>query len=57
LPKDVDVYPDSYKEITNNRRTLEYLPPYSPDLNSIERKEAQEKNIRKKQKLSVEKLL
>ncbi len=36
--------------------TLEYLPPYSPDLNPIEHKWAQAKNIRKKKRCSVEKL-
>jgi transposase len=36
--------------------TLEYLPPYSPDLNPIEHKWAQAKNIRKKERCSVETL-
>jgi len=36
--------------------TLEYLPPYSPDLNPIEHKWAQAKNIRKKNRCSVENL-
>lgn len=36
--------------------TLEYLPPYSPDLNPIEHKWAQVKNIRKKERCRVEKL-
>lgn len=36
--------------------TLEYLPPYSPDLNHIEHKWAQAKNIRKKERCNVEKL-
>lgn len=35
---------------------LEYLPTYSPDLNSIERKWAQAKAIRKQQNCSVEEL-
>jgi transposase len=34
--------------------TLEYLPPYSPDLNPIEHKWAQSKSIRRKEKCSVE---
>ena len=36
--------------------TLEYLPPYSPDLNPIEHKWAQAKNIRKKERCNVEDL-
>lgn len=36
--------------------TLEYLPPYSPDLNSIEHKWAQAKNIRKRERCNVEDL-
>jgi transposase len=35
---------------------LLYLPPYSPDLNPIERKWAQAKSIRRKQKCSIEEL-
>lgn len=35
---------------------LEYLPPYSPDLNPIEHKWAQAKNIRKKERCNVENL-
>jgi transposase len=36
--------------------TLEYLPPYSPDLNPIEHKWAQAKSIRKKERCSVDDL-
>jgi len=36
--------------------TLEYLPPYSPDLNPVERKWAQAKNIRKKERCNVDTL-
>jgi transposase len=42
--------------ITNAGHTLEYLPPYSPDLNPIEQKWAQSKNIRKKENCSIERL-
>ena len=35
---------------------LEYLPPYSPDLNPIEHKWAQSKAIRKQKNYTVEKL-
>ena len=35
---------------------LEYLPPYSPDLNPIEHKWAQAKAIRRKHQCSVESL-
>lgn len=36
--------------------TLEYLPPYSPDLNPIERKWAQAKSIRKKERCDADAL-
>jgi transposase len=36
--------------------TLEYLPPYSPDLNPIEHKWAQAKNLRRKYSCSVDQL-
>ena len=36
--------------------TLEYLPPYSPDLNPIEHKWAQAKAIRKRQRCNVDQL-
>ena len=35
---------------------LEYLPPYSPDLNPIEHKWAQVKSIRRKERCDVEDL-
>lgn len=42
--------------IRNAGHTLEYLPPYSPDLNPIEHKWAQAKNIRKKERCNVDAL-
>ena len=36
--------------------TLEYLPPYSPDLNPIEHKWAQVKSIRRKHRCSIDEL-
>ena len=36
--------------------TLEYLPPYSPDLNPIEHKWAQAKSIRRKNNCSIDAL-
>lgn len=36
---------------------LEYLPPYSPDLNPIEKKWAQAKKLRRKIQASIEDLL
>lgn len=36
--------------------TLEYLPPYSPDLNPIEHKWAQAKTIRRKYQCNIEQL-
>lgn len=36
--------------------TLEYLPPYSPDLNPIEHKWAQAKSIRRKTNCTIEEL-
>jgi transposase len=36
--------------------TLEYLPPYSPDLNPIEHKWAQAKSIRRKINCSIDEL-
>jgi hypothetical protein len=44
---------DIQDAITNAGHTLEYLPPYSPDLNPIEHKWAQAKNIRKKERCNV----
>ena len=42
--------------IRNKGHQLEYLPPYSPDLNPIEKKWSQAKSIRKKLKCSVHEL-
>jgi len=39
---------DTQKAITDAGHILEYLPPYSPDLNPIEQKWAQAKAIRRK---------
>lgn len=47
---------DIQSAIRKAGHTLEYLPPYSPDLNPIEHKWAQAKNIRKKKRCSVENL-
>ena len=42
--------------IINAGHTLEYLPPYSPDLNDIEHKWFQAKSIRRRDGCSVEDL-
>ncbi|UVS63366.1 MULTISPECIES: transposase [Nitrosomonas] len=47
---------DIQTAIANAGHTLEYLPPYSPDLNDIEPKWAQAKAIRKKEGCSIEQL-
>lgn len=47
---------DAQDAIKNAGHTLEYLPPYSPDLNPIEHKWAQAKSKRKKERCSVDKL-
>ena len=39
---------DALKAVEQQKHTLEFLPPYSPDLNPIEKKWAQAKNIRRK---------
>ena len=39
---------DTRTAIEKNGHTLEFLPPYSPDLNPIEKKWAQAKSIRRK---------
>lgn len=44
---------DMIKAIENQGHILLFLPPYSPDLNPIEKKWAQVKSIRKKLKCSV----
>jgi transposase len=45
---------DTQHAITSTGHTLEYLPAYSPDLNSIEHKWAQAKSLRRKSGRSVE---
>ena len=45
---------DIIQAIQNAGHILEYLPPYSPDLNPIEHKWAQIKSIRRKEKCSIE---
>tara|TARA_B100001123_G_C14981941_1_gene895992 strand:+ start:396 stop:863 length:468 start_codon:yes stop_codon:yes gene_type:complete len=47
---------DFKDSIASQQHTLLYLPPYSPDLNPIEKKWAQIKSIRRKFKLSFEEL-
>ena len=47
---------DTQQAIQSAGHTIEYLPPYSPDLNPIEHKWAQTKAMRRKIKCSVEKL-
>ena len=44
------------KVIKNAGHILEYLPPYSPDLNPIEHKWAQAKAIRKQKYCSIEEI-
>lgn len=39
---------DALLEVQKHGHTLEFLPPYSPDLNPIEKKWAQAKSMRKK---------
>ena len=45
---------DMEEAVQKAKCILEYLPPYSPDLNSIEKKWAQLKAIRRKLRCSVE---
>ena len=47
---------DIKNAFTNAGHTLEYLPPYSPDLNDIEHKWAQVKAIRRREGCSIEAL-
>jgi transposase len=47
---------DTLLEIQQNGYTLEFLPPYSPDLNPIEKKWAQVKSIRRKFGYTTEQL-
>ncbi len=45
---------DMQKMLENSDHTLLYLPPYSPDLNPIEKKCAQAKQIRKTTNCSID---
>ena len=45
---------DMQEKIKATGHILEYLPPYSPDLNPIEHKWAKAKSIRRKNKCSIE---
>ncbi|MDP3837635.1 MAG: transposase, partial [Methylococcales bacterium] len=47
---------DIQEAITQAGHILEYLPPYSPDLNPIEKKWAQAKAIRRQKRRSVDEL-
>jgi transposase len=47
---------DIQQAIKDAGHILEYLPPYSPDLNPIERKWAQTKAVRRKQNCTVNEL-
>ncbi len=44
---------DMKEAIKDAGHTLEYLPPYSPDLNPIEHKWAQAKSVRRKHKCDI----
>jgi transposase len=47
---------DIQDAIAKAGHTLEYLPPYSPDLNPIEQKWAQSKSIRRKFQCSIKEI-
>lgn len=47
---------DIQKAIRDAGHILEYMPPYSPDLNPIEHKWSQAKSIRRKQRCTVDEL-
>lgn len=47
---------DTQQAIINAGHTLEFMPPYSPDLNPIEYKWAQAKAIRRATRCTIEKL-
>lgn len=47
---------DMIKALEIEEHTLLYLPPYSPDLNPIEKKWAQAKSIRRKNQCSIEEM-
>ena len=44
------------EQLINAEITLEYLPPYSPDLNPIEHKWAQDKSLRRALNCSIDEL-
>jgi len=47
---------DIIEAINQSSCVLEFLPPYSPDLNPIEHKWAQAKSIRRKERCTVNEL-
>ena len=47
---------DIQEAIASGGHQIQFLPPYSPDLNPIEHKWSQAKALRKKQRCSVEEL-
>jgi transposase len=47
---------DTQQRLKDAGHTLEYLPPYSPDLNPIEKKWAQKKSIRRQTQCSIDDL-
>jgi transposase len=47
---------DMFEAIQNYGCIVEFLPPYSPDLNPIDKKWAQVKSIRRKLRCSIEEL-
>jgi transposase len=47
---------DTQQAIANAGHTLQFLPPYSPDLNPIEHKWAQAKSLRRTNPCSIESL-
>jgi transposase len=47
---------DIQQALLHAGHTLEYLPPYSPDLNPIEHTWAQAKSLRRASQCSIEKL-
>jgi transposase len=47
---------DIQDDIEQAGHILEYLPPYSPDLNSIEHKWAQVKALRRQRRCSIDEL-
>jgi transposase len=47
---------DMQSDLKNAGHILEYLPPYSPDLNAIEPKWAQAKSIRRKYHCNIDQL-